>query len=260
MRSYMLRRTAKSMVQVALVCVAVALGAALVRLLPWLASSFVPSGAAIVFAQALALAALEVALLVAPAVGASLDIARSTASGCTLALFSLGFGPARQVAHIALAASFAAAVSLAVSAAWGLRASRPGQLTNDLIASGRTVCSDQRPSQTPLVGITWLCADGTPMMSRTLGTGSEPAGYWIAGQAEFADDLSSLRLREVRAAFRQPQIRAQFADVTVTGLVPWVIASPVPPLVRALACAFACIGPPLEPVGRFSCGRARREP
>ncbi|MBI5532284.1 MAG: hypothetical protein HY898_06200 [Deltaproteobacteria bacterium] len=241
MRSYVLRRSAWSMTQVALVCIAIALVAALIRLLPWLASSSVPSRATLVFAQALALAALEVALIVAPAVGASLDVARSTASGSTLALFSLGFGPARHVAHIAVAAACAAALSLAVSFAWGIQASRPGQLTNEMIASGRTVCADQRPAQTPLVGITWLCVSGEPVMVGSLGSAGQAPGLWSASQASFVDDLSSVRLRDVRASFRKPEIHAQFADVTITGLVPWVIASPTAPLARGLACALACV-------------------
>jgi len=241
MRVYLLRRAGRSMIQVAAVCVALALAAASIRLLPWIASPAVPSGATLAFAQALALAALEVALLVAPAVGASLDIARSTADGSTTALLSLGMSPRRQAAHIGAAACVAAALSLCVSGAWGVRASNPGQLTNEVVASGRTVCTDQRPSLAPWVGVTWLCMGGEPAMVGRLGSAAETSGLWMASSAAFADDLSSVHMKRVRAWFRTPAIRAQFDRVTVTGLIPWMIASPLPAWVRALGCALACV-------------------
>ena len=237
---YLARRVAASIARVALVCGAIALAACLIRLLPWIASGAVPLRATAAFAQSLALAALEIVLIVAPPLGVSLELARAASDGVTRALFCAGAGPWRQLRQVALAASLAALPAMALSSAWGWQASRPGRLVNQVLAAGRSAC-EQGPRQAPLVQMTWLCSDGVPIMVGQLGGSPGSCGLYTAESASFSDDLGSLRLLNVQARTVEPLMHARFGAVTVTGLIPWIAASPLPPFVRGLSCALAAV-------------------
>jgi hypothetical protein len=226
----------RSILIVAAVCVTVALAASSVRLLPWLASDVVPLRVSLVFAEALALAAVEVALVVAPAVGVALELARCTSEGTTTALFCAGAGPVRQVASIAMAASFAGVMCLAASATWGWHSARPGVLSNDLIEAGRPACPDGGLSQSPLLGVSWLCLGARPQLVGTWG-----AGAWTAARLRLSDDLVSASLDDVTAWSREPAVHAHFGRATISGLVPWTVASTLSGPARGLAFALAAI-------------------
>jgi hypothetical protein len=238
---YLLGRTARSMSQVALVCGAIGVAACLVRLLPWLASGSVPLRATAAFAQTLLLAALEITLLVAPSVGVSLELARASADGSLRALACAGASPLRLLAPVAVAACIAAVAGLGVSTAWGAQASRPGRLVNQVLSAGRNAC-DSGPRQAPLAGVSWLCHAGTSVMVGQLkGPDERPAGVYSAADAAFSDDLGRLQLSGVQAWLARPQVHGRFDTVTVTGIVPWLAASPAAPLVRGAACALAAV-------------------
>ncbi len=241
MRTYVHRRIARSIALVALACIAVATAASLVRLLPWLAATHVPARASLAFSVALALAALEVALLVAPAIGVSLELSRFACDGSLPALLSLGLGPPRILGQIAQVACVAALLSSLTSAAWGWGAHHPGLLSNHVLQAGQKVCEAKDAAQVPLVhDATWLCLQDQPVLVGRFGRETS-GGVWSVAQAGFSDDLGSLHATDLRLELRTPRVRAAFHDVTVTGFVPWLVASPVSPFARALACALACL-------------------
>lgn len=241
MRLYVFHRVCRSMALVALVCMALATAASLVRVLPWLTAANVPWRASAAFSAALALAALEVALLVAPAVGASLELARCASDGSLVALESIGFGPPRILRQVAQAALIAAALSSSASGAWGVGARRPGIVSNQILTAGGSACESNVAAQVPLASdLTWLCLDNRPALVGRFGPASA-MGVWAASKATFSDDLLSISADDVRVATRSPVVTATFAHVTVTGFVPWLVASPVAAFARALACALACL-------------------
>ena len=106
---------------------------------------------------------------------------------------------------------------------------------------GWGTCDLRAPSQVPLApNVAWLCLDDRPALVGRFGTDVSP-GVWAAAEAAFSDDLVSLSARDVRVVLRAPAMTARFGQVTLTGFTPWLLASPVPPLARALACALACL-------------------
>ena len=241
MPSYLLTRMLRSILVVASVCLAIALAASSVRLLPWIASDLVPWRVTFVFSQALALAAVEVALLVAPAVGVALELSRCSAEGTLTALSCAGASPMRLLAPIAIAAALAGLLSLLVSSSWGASASRPGALTNEMIAAGRPACPAQRVSESPLLGVRWLCVGNSPVLVGGWGAAAPSAGAWSASSIRLSDDLHRATLGQVQVLVRKPALRALFGHVTVIGLTPWTVASTLPGLTRGLAFAFAAI-------------------
>jgi hypothetical protein len=240
MHRYLLAKMAASTAIATLVCLAIGSFAASVRLLPWIAAESVPTRAAWAFAQALLLAAVEVALLLAPPVGISVLMARLTADGSWVALQSLGVGPARVSVHAGLVAAAAAALSLGASSLWGLQARDPGLLSNELLDAGRQVCAAPGPREVPLVGVSWLCLQQQPRIAGRIGSGTNAGLAWTASSASFSPDLTAVTLSDVTALAPDSDLRMRLGDVTVTGFVPWLVASPAGALARGLGCALAC--------------------
>lgn len=229
------------MLAAALVSAVIAAVAASIRLLPWLVSAGVSWRVAWSFAYGLAFASLEVVLLVAPALGASHEVARAMADGSVSALFALGISPRRYALHAGFVAAAAGALSLVVSFAWGMEARRPGRFSNEMLAGGRSVCAEGRPVDVPMMGVSWVCVDGEPRIVGRVGDARRTQLAWTASSATFAEDLSSVSIRDVHAVMREPPVDIQVAHVTVAGLVPWLVASPIGAGLRGLASVLAVL-------------------
>jgi len=133
--------------------------------LPLLLSPSVPIALASPFVHAALAVSLEVALFVAPAIGASLAAARFVERGEARAVFALGASPRSLVLAAWPAWLVFAAASALASATWGKEAEAPGRLIAKLLDEGRTACLEaarQTPGEPhaavgPLASATWIC-------------------------------------------------------------------------------------------------------
>lgn len=136
-----------------------------VRTSPLLLAPSVPFSLSLPFARSLLLVSLEVALFVAPSIGAAIASARMVDRGEARALFAIGASPRSLVAYAApLWLGFALA-SFAASLAWGRQAEAPGLLLSSLIEQGKHACEASAKADpevphaatVPLAQATWIC-------------------------------------------------------------------------------------------------------
>ncbi|MRG94332.1 hypothetical protein [Polyangium spumosum] len=189
---------------VAALVASVSLLAGLVRLMPLLLAPSVPARLGLPFARAALAVSLEVAFVVAPALGAALAAARLVDRGEARAVFALGASPRSLVASALPVWLLAFALSGLASLAWGLEAEAPGRLAARLLVDGRAACVDfaardprsPHAATVPLADATWICLPGEPprlVMSPSLLGGSALAARSIELSADttslVADDL-----------------------------------------------------------------------
>lgn len=215
-----------SLVAVAVV-LALAVGAGLVRLLPWLVAPNVPLRVCLPFARALAAVATQTALLVGLPTGFAVGAALFVERGEARALLALGVSPRRLVASAAPKLLAVALTGYLACAAWG--PSRPGRFVGELIERGRASCADAtHPTShwVPLANVTWLCFPGGPPRAVGPLPGVSRQRVWFsARRIRPADDLSSIRLDDLalvaRARPPMPALKLRVAHAKLTGLVGW---------------------------------------
>lgn len=224
MLPHLLRRLAVSVFTALAAALGIGLVAGAVRVLPWVASPSVPTSVILVFARVLALAAAEVALVIAAPIGVALETWRMTADHSVRTLLAVGVRPWRLAAHSAAIAAAFSLVSAAVSSSWSRDARSPGVFTNHLMHAGQDVCASRRPAAVPLVGVTWLCVAGE---ARLVGVAGELSSQiaWSASDARFADDLSSASLSDLRVALRSRKAEVRAERANVRGFAPWLAPS-----------------------------------
>ena len=189
---------------VAALVTSVSLVAGLVRLMPLLLAPSVPARLGLPFARAALAVSLEVALVVAPSLGAALAAARFVDRGEARAVFALGASPRSLVASALPVWLLAFVLSALASLAWGLEAEAPGRLASRLLEEGRVACVDSalrapntpHAAAVPLAEATWICLPGEPprlVMSPALLGGSALAARSIVLSPDsaslVADDL-----------------------------------------------------------------------
>jgi hypothetical protein len=210
---------------------ALACGAGLVRLLPWLVAPNVPLRVCWPFARALGAVAVQTALLVGLPIGFAAGASLFVERGEARALLALGTTPGRLVASAAPRLAAAVLIGWVACAAWG--PSRPGRFASELIERGRASCIDvARPKShwVPLVNVTWLCFPGAP--PRAVGPLPGVAGRraWFSARAiRPADDLRSVELDDLalraRAHAPMPELSLRVAHAKLTGLSAWGASS-----------------------------------
>jgi hypothetical protein len=217
---------ATALASVAVLVLALAAGA--VRLLPWLMAAEVPLVVALPFAKALAVVAVETALVVGFPVGFSLGAAIFVERGEARALQALGVSPLELVMRSASRAAAAAAVAAAVVTVCDVDARAPGRIAAQLIEQGRSSCAgatEPRSALVPMVGVTWLCFPGQP--PRVTGPLPRSGGraWFTAAELHASDDLRTFVLEDLRLVTRpgsglqRAELRVRHA--TVTGLRAW---------------------------------------
>ena len=203
-----------------------------VRLLPLLVAPEVPARFVLPLARGVAGAALETALVLAPALGWAICSGRLVDRGEARALFAVGLSPLRITAGAwPSALLFALAAGLA-AAAWGREAVAPGRLVRDLLAEARAACVARAAAQpsgaaavdVPVLGVSWVCFPGEP--PRVVGPApfGTAQGAVAATDIHASDDLRSLRMSEVSWVFSsgEPPVEARIrvAEASVQGLSP----------------------------------------
>jgi hypothetical protein len=223
----------------ALVLIA-ALGAGLVRLLPWLLAEDVPLRVSLPFARALAAASVETAFFVGLPIGFALAAAQAVERGEARALFSLGATPGRIALGTLPVVALLGALALGSTMAWGTDSAAPGRFARELSEHARASCaSARRPASAlvPMVGVTWLCFPGRP--PRVVGAvpGFGGRAWFSARELDPSDDLRGLELADLRIATRKadsmPAIRLHVESASVRGLPGWGPGARLPFRLRA---------------------------
>jgi len=221
---------------------AMALGAGLVRLLPWLVAPEVPIRVALPFAKALAAVAVETALLVGVPIGFALGASMLVERGEARALFALGASPLRLSfgSWPRLLALFVAGYAACVS--WGADSTNPGLFAEQLILQGKRSCAHTavpRSVLVPMVGVSWLCfPDKPPRVTGTL-PGAHDANTWFtASDLRPSTDLRSFHLADLRLSTRGhgavPALALHVRTAEVSGLSSWGHSDKLSVPVRAL--------------------------
>jgi hypothetical protein len=217
-----------------------ALGAGMVRLLPWLLAPDVPLRVALPFTKALVAVAVESSLLVGLPTGFAFAAGVFNERGEARALLSLGATPwmlARSTwRHLA---AFAALIWL-LSLAWDPGADRPGRFAAQLIEQSKTAChavSGPRAVLVPMVGVSWLCFPGRP--ARVTGTlpGTDRRAWFTAAEIHPSDDLQRFELSDLRLVARgkpsMPALQLHVDSARISGLLPWGRSAKLPVQLRA---------------------------
>src|SRR5690606_15244579 len=166
-----------------------AVGAATVRLLPWLLSPDVPLAVALPFAKALLVVALEAALLVGVPTGFALGTALLVERGEARALHCAGVSPLGfSVRAMGLLSVLSLAAFAAMSAAQG-STDKPGRFAEALIGQARRSCDSNAAKRVPvpIVGLTWLGFERAP--PRVTGPVPNSGGRaWFSASAISVDE------------------------------------------------------------------------
>jgi len=213
-----------------------------VRLLPWIAADDVPWAVSIVFLEALLLAAVEVGLALALPLGVALEAERWGHDGTVVALRTLGVGPLRLAANALAVSVMVGVLVVAISFRSTTMAASPGELSNDLLAAaGDEACASGRPVRVPLVQAAWLCMDGKPWLVGWFPAHGQPTLVWKASHARFGSNLDRVEFKDTTlVAGSASSVRAN--DVVMTGFLPWLVPTTVPPPLRASATGAAACG------------------
>lgn len=216
-----------------------AVGAALVRLLPWLLSPEVPLPVALPFAKALLAVAFEAAFFVGVPAGCALGAAIFVERGEARALHCQGASPLWLTAQCTPLLMLVAALAFATSSLWQANTEHPGRFARSLVEHAREGCADAGPRSVsvPIVGVTWLCFGKSPPRL----TGPVPNSHnraWFSARAiDVSDDFTAFRAEDVYVG-SQPTaskfrvgVRAKVAEVS--GLPAWGQSTPFTPFYRA---------------------------
>jgi hypothetical protein len=223
------------------VVLAIALGAGMIRLLPWMLSKDVPLRVSLPFAKALTAVAVETAFLVGLPIGFALAAAQTVDRGEARALAALGVSPLGLVLGALRELGALGAVALLLAVAWDADASMPGRFARQLVDQARVSCaaaSEPRTALVPLVGVTWLCFPGYP--PRVVGAlpGFGERAWFTAATLTPSDDLTSFELSDLRIVTKRtegaPPLRIHVSSARVSGLSPWGRPAKLSVLRRAL--------------------------
>ncbi len=216
---------------VAALVVSVSIVAGLVRMMPLLLAPNVPARLGLPFARAALAVSLEVALVVAPSLGAALATARLVDRGEARALFALGASPRSLVASALPVWLLAFALSALASLAWGLEAEAPGRLASRLLADGRAACVDRSAREpdvphaaaVPIAEATWICLPGEPprlVMNPSLLGGSALAARSLDLSADAASLVADDLVLALPASETTGPMTVRVARASVRGLLP----------------------------------------
>ncbi|HEU5076389.1 MAG TPA: hypothetical protein VFU02_19490 [Polyangiaceae bacterium] len=221
------------------VVLVLAVGAALVRLLPWLLSPEVPLPVALPFAKALLAVAFEAAYFVGVPAGCALGAAIFVERGEARALHCQGaspFGLATQSVPLLI---LAGALAFATSSLWQANTEHPGRFARALVEHAREGCAGATPRSVsvPIVGVTWLCfRDGPPRLTGPV-PNSDGRAWFSARAIDVSDDFTAFRAEDVfvgsqpTASNFRVAVRARVAHVS--GLPAWGQSTPLGPPLRA---------------------------
>ncbi len=196
------------------------IAAGTIRLLPWLIAPGVPLRLCVPFAELLAGAALEAALLVGLPVGICIGAALFVERGEARAFAALGLSPLVVIRSMV-------GLSVVVAAAYTWSASlvdpeSPGVLARRLVEAGESSCRDAHGGRVdvPLVGVSWLCFATPRVSGRILGVRSE--AWFSATALRPDDDLGSVDLDDVHVAGKLgsagPPVSLHASRVRIHGL------------------------------------------
>ncbi|MDI1428068.1 hypothetical protein [Polyangium sorediatum] len=223
--------TCRDVALVAALVTSVSVAAGLVRSMPLLLAPSVPARLGLPFARAALAISLEVALVLAPPLGAALAAARLVDRGEARAVFALGASPRSLVASALPVWLLVFVLSALASLAWGLEAEAPGRLASRLLADGRAACVDRaardpqvpHAATVPMAEATWICLPGEPprlVMSPSLLGGSALAARSI----ELSADTASLVADDLVLALPSNEttgpMTVRVARASVRGLLP----------------------------------------
>lgn len=202
-------------------------GAALIRLLPWLLSPEVPLKVAFPFARALVGVALEAAVLVGVPSGMALGAVVFVERGEARALFCQGASPALLAARASPLLVALAFVAFVTSSGWQSGTDQPGRFARALVEQARQGCdaTAARSISVPIVGVTWLCFDHAPPRIAGPVPNSHGRAWFSARAISVDDDFTAFRAEDVfvgstpTASKFRLALRAKVA--TVQGLPVW---------------------------------------
>ncbi len=214
---------------------ALALGAAGVRVLPWLLDEGVPWRVAIPFARAVASVAAEAGVLVGWPIGWALAAHALIERGEARVLAMLGERPARTAWRLAPVGLVFAGSLACASLAGGRDASEPGSVVASLVAQGRAACArgGARVARVPLVGATWLCGPGGEGGARLVGQVANDTIY-DARDVAIEPDARRVSLDDAWVAGPRASVHADHVRIA---LPPFVRASRLAPGWRAALLA-----------------------
>lgn len=221
-----------------------AVGAAAVRVLPWIFDATVPWHVVAPFARGLGAVALEAALLVGWPIGWALGVHRLVERGEALVLLTLGERPSRTLLRLAPQAVLLASALAVVSSIGGRDAREPGRVVTELLEQGKAACDRSvAPAAyaVPFSGTTWLCNPGNAA-PRLVGRapGDLHAALFTAASARVSDDLRQIELFDAWFLLgTKSNLSVHAADVTLRGLPPWARASTLPTAFRSLLFALS---------------------
>lgn len=234
MLPHLIVRTARTVVKVTVLASLLGFAAATVRVLPWLVAPDVPASASLVFLGALAIASLEVVLLVALPLGVVLAVTGWVQDGTSGTLATLGMSPAGQCANVAWVAIAAAALGFATSTRAAEGAFAPGRLSNAMVSAARSSgCATEAPARIPLLEVAWLCDRDSRRLAGAFPSDGPAAFAWTASTLTFSDDLDRFSLSDAHWALRKPRVNVRADTIVITGFAPWVTPSSAHPLLRA---------------------------
>lgn len=224
-----------------------AVGAALVRLLPWLLSPEVPLLVALPFAKALLAVAFEAAYFVGVPAGCALGAAVFVERGEARALHCQGASPLGLAGQCVPLLSLVGALAFATSSLWQANTEHPGRFARSLVEHARAGCAEASPRSVsvPIVGVTWLCfRDAPPRLTGPVPK-SDGRAWFSARAIDVSDDFTAFRAEDVfvgsqpTASKFRVGVRARVARVS--GLPAWGQSTPLTPLVRASVVGFTVL-------------------
>ncbi len=216
-----------------------AVGAALVRLLPWLLSPEVPLLVALPFAKALLAVAFEAAYFVGVPAGCALGAALFVERGEARALHCQGASPLGLATQCVPLLILVGALAFATSSLWQANTEHPGRFARALVEHAREGCADAAPRSVsvPIVGVTWLCfRDAPPRLTGPVPK-ADGRAWFSARSIDVSDDFTAFRAEDVfvgsqpTASKFRVGVRARVARVS--GLPAWGGSTPLTPLLRA---------------------------
>jgi hypothetical protein len=259
--AHLTRAALRGAIAATLVAAAIALGAALVRVSPWLLDPAVTFRVAAPFARSLSVVALEAALAIGWPLGWALATHGAVLRGEGRVLALLGERPARTVARLSPQAVALALLLGGLAWASARESTEPGRVVRELIADGKAACraaTSPRTYVVPFLGATWLCdpGAGTPscergVVPRLVGEGPGPLAALVfsAADARVSGDLSRIELDDARVAIAHPLASLHVDSLRVRGAPPWGHGGGVSPPTRAVALGLAVALSALAAVG-----------
>ena len=197
------------------------------------------------FAKSLLVIAFEVALLTGWPVGWALAAARLVDRGEARALASLGESPAQTATRLLPQGLLFAALLGLASFSLGRTSAAPGEVVDALLHEGRAACARAETptsSSVPFVSATWLCGAGSaPRL-----VGRSPLGgiVFTAAGASVSSDLRRIELEDARITVgpAETRVRLHVGTLTLRGLAPFTVASPLAPWARAVVLVLSGAG------------------